>query len=187
LHLFGLPSAASATFGILRDHGQTDDWAHVQLLYPMRRVVLHASLLAAAGGPRSILHGDRGSWMKYGADVQETQLKAGMLPDDPAFGIDPDPGIWIDGATGERQEIGAPRGDQRLYYAGIRDAILNNAPAPVSVAEAVAVMAVLEASFRSGAEGRTLPLLLTDEERDAIPAAQANAQRENRTLLGHSS
>jgi predicted dehydrogenase len=187
LHLFGLPSSVNASFGILREGGQTDDWAHVQLLYPRRRVILHASLLVAAGGPRSILHGDRASWMKYGADVQETQLKAGMLPDDPAFGIDPDPGIWIDGATGERQEIAAPRGNQRLYYAGMRDAILDKQPVPVSVAEAVAVMAILETTFRSGAEARTLPLPLTDEERDACQAVHGSAQQENLTPLGHSS
>jgi predicted dehydrogenase len=165
LHLFGLPIGVNATFGILRKGGQTDDWAHVQLLYPELRVILHASLLAAGGGPRSVLHGDLGSWMKFGADVQETQLKAGMLPDDPAFGIDPDPGILIDGVTGNRTEVPAPQGNQRLYYTSIRDAILHSQPPPVSVADAVAVMALLETSFASGAAGKTLPLPLTADER----------------------
>ena len=179
LHLFGLPTAVNASFGVLRKGGQTDDWAHVQLLYPEIRVILHASLLAAGGGPRSILHGDRASWMKYGADVQEAQLKAGILPDDAAFGIDLDPGILIDGATGARTELPAPRGDQRLYYAAIHDAILQNDPPPVSVAEAVAVMAILEASFASGAEGKTLPLDLTAEEQSTVfsaPARQPDVQ-----------
>ena len=191
LHLFGLPAAVNASFGILRKGGRTDDWAHVQLLYPGLRVILHASLLAAGGGPRSILHGDRASWMKYGADVQEAQLKAGIPPDDPAFGIDPDPGILIDGVTGTLTEVPAPRGDQRLYYAGIRDAILHNRPPAVSVADAVAVMAVLETSFASGAAGRTLPLPLTADEHGAgsgkfkPPAGSAGANFSTR--LGHSS
>jgi predicted dehydrogenase len=179
LHLFGLPTAVNGTFGVLRKGGQTDDWAHVQLLYPDLRVILHASLLAAGGGPRSILHGDRASWMKYGADVQEAQLKAGMLPDDAGFGVDLDPGILIDGATGARTELSAPRGDQRLYYAAIRDAILQHDPPPVSVAEAVAVMSILETSFASGAEGKTLPLDLTAEEQStafSAPTHQPYAQ-----------
>ena len=171
LHLFGLPSAVQAGFAVLRKGGQTDDWAHVQLIYPGRlRVILHASLLAAGGGPRSLLHGDRASWMKFGADVQEGQLKAGMMPDDPAFGIDPDSGIVVDGATGGRSQRLAPRGDQRLYYTGIRDAILHGDHLPVSVAEAVAVMSVLETSFASGAAERALPLSLTATEIDAVSA-----------------
>jgi predicted dehydrogenase len=174
LHLFGLPSAVQASFAILRQGGQTDDWAHVQLIYRGSvRVILHATLLAAGGGPRSILHGDSASWMKFGADVQESQLKAGMLPDDPAFGVDPEPGIVIDGATGSRSERPAPRGDQRLYYAGIRDAILFDQRPPVSVAEAVAVMAVLEASFAAGADGKTLPLPLTAREISEFDAARS--------------
>ncbi len=165
LHIFGLPSAVQASFATLRKGGQTDDWAHVQLSYPGRlRVILHASLLAAGAGPRSILHGDIASWMKLGADVQEGQLRAGMLPDDPAFGIDPDPGMVVAGATGIRTERSAPRGDQRLYYAGIRDALLSGQAPPVSVAEAVAVMAVLDASFASGAAAKSLPIPLTDRE-----------------------
>ncbi len=46
-----------------------------------------------------------------------------MLPTDPQFGYDPDPGIHYDGVTGTRNEIPAPPGNQREYYAGIRDAI----------------------------------------------------------------
>lgn len=168
LHLFGLPTSVNASFGILREGGKTDDWAHVQLIYEAGhlRVILHSSLLVSGGGPRSTLHGTRASWVKFGADVQEPQLVAGMKPDDPAFGIDQQPGILIDGVTGARQEIAAPRGDQRQYYVEIRDAIQNRQIPTITARDAVAVMAILETSFRSGAEGRTLPLPLTPEEID---------------------
>jgi predicted dehydrogenase len=167
LHLFGLPHSVNANFGILRAGGLTDDWAHVQLNYDRLRVVLHASLLVSGGGPRSVLHGTRGSWAKFGADVQERQLMSGMLPDDPAFGYDPNPGIVYDGATGKQTEVPSPVGNQREYYVGIRDAVLGKCPVPVPAKDAVACMAILETSFESGARGRVLPLPLTSDERAA--------------------
>ena len=170
LHLFGMPDSVSANFAILRSGGQTDDWAHVQLNYPKMRAILHASLLVAwgagaDGGPRSALHGTRASWAKFGGDVQEAQLMAGMMPWEPGFGVDPDPGIVYDGASGEKTEVLVPVGDQRPYYAGVRDAILEGRPAPIPGEHGVAVMAILEASFASGAEGRVLSIRLTAEER----------------------
>lgn len=165
LHLFGLPHSVNASFGILREGGLTDDWAHVQLNYDRLRVILHASLLVSGGGPRSVLHGTRGSWAKFGADVQERQLMNGMLPSDSKFGYDPNPGIVYDGATGEQTEVPSPVGNQSGYYAGIRDAILGKCPVPVPVKDAIAGMAILETSFDSGARGQVLPLPLTSEER----------------------
>jgi predicted dehydrogenase len=102
--------------------------------------------------------------MKFGADVQEQQLVSGVLPNDPAFGIDPNPGILINGDTGSRTEIPAPKGDQRMYYVDICNAIQKQQPPTITAKDAVAVMAVLETSFKSGAEGRVLPLPLTQEE-----------------------
>lgn len=166
LYLFGLPESVNASFATLREGGLTDDWAHVQLNYKRLRVVLHTSLLVSGGGPRSVLHGTRGSWAKFGADVQERQLQSGMLPGDPAFGYDASPGIVYGGANGTQREVPSPRGDQRGFYAAMRDAVRGEGAPPVSVRDAVAVMAVLEASFASGAQGRVLPVALTAAERE---------------------
>lgn len=165
LYLFGLPDSVNASFAALREGGLTDDWAHVQLNYKRLRVVLHASLLVSGGGPRSVLHGTRGSWAKFGADVQEGQLRSGMLPGDPAFGYDASPGVVYDGASGTRREVPSPRGDQRGFYAAMRDAVRGVGAPPVAARDAVAVMAVLEASFASGALGKVLPIPLTEAER----------------------
>jgi predicted dehydrogenase len=181
LHLFGMPNSVNANFAIQREGGQTDDWAHVQLNYDRLRVVMQASLLVAwgngaSGGPRSALHGTRASWAKFGGDGQEAQLIAGILPDAPGFGVDDDPGILYDGATGEETKIPAPVGDQRPYYAGVRDAILERRPPPISGEHGVAVMAILEASFESGRLGQVLPIPLTPEERAAWELANAAAR-----------
>ena len=60
-----------------------------------------------------MLHGTRGSWAKFGADVKEQQLMSGMLPDDPAFGHDPSPGIIYVSAAGTQTEIPSPVGNQQ--------------------------------------------------------------------------
>jgi predicted dehydrogenase len=180
VYLFGIPDSVNGNFGILRDGATTDDWAHVQLNYKTMRVILQATLLAAGGSPRTMLHGTKGSWIKTGGDVQEAQLISGMMPTNPAFGIDPSPGILIKANTSgvqlggiapesETIETPAPVGNQMGYYIGIRDAILDGAPLPVPTKDALANMAILTASFDSYAQGRTLPIPLTDEERRLWP------------------
>lgn len=174
LYLFGLPLSISASLATLRKEGKTDDWAHVQLNYEGMRIILHASLLVSGGGPRSIVHGTRASWAKYGADVQEAQLKEGMTPGSPGFGYDPDPGVLYDGETGRRTEIPAPVGNQQMYYAQIRDTMRGEQQASIPAIDAIAVMAVLETTFRSAEQGRVLPLPMTTTEvaqwRQAHPA-----------------
>ena len=39
-------------------------------------------------GPRYILHGTKGSFVKYGLDVQEDHLKAGLMPLMAGFGVE---------------------------------------------------------------------------------------------------
>ena len=81
LQQFGMPETVFAELAVQRDGGETDDWAHIVLAYPKTRVILHATLLAAGGGlPRTVVHGTRGSWSKFGADLQEIRLKEGMRP-----------------------------------------------------------------------------------------------------------
>jgi predicted dehydrogenase len=165
VHLFGLPQSVNANFAILRDGGRTDDWAHVQLNYESLRVILQASLLSSGTHSRSVAHGTTASWTKYGADVQEAQLQSGMSPIHPDFGIDPTTSILYTCVTGEEVHMASPTGSQRLFYISLRDAILSGKPVPVSPRDAIAVMAILEASIQSGAEDRTLPIPLSDEER----------------------
>jgi len=168
VQLFGLPETINASFAALRRGGETDDWAHVQLNYKSLRVILHTSLLVSGGLPRSVLHGTLGSWAKFGADAQERQLVAGMLPGSPGFGDDPDPGILYEGATRKQTQIPAPAANQAEYYVGVREALWGRQPNPVPPEEASAVMSILDTSFQSGAAGRVLQLQLTDKEREAF-------------------
>jgi predicted dehydrogenase len=169
VQLFGLPQTINASFAVLRKGGETDDWAHIQLNYRSLRIILHTSLIASGGVPRSVLHGTLGSWVKFTGDVQEKQLVAGMIPGSPGFGDDPDPGILFEGATGKQTKIPAPSANQAGYYDGIREALWGRQSNPVPPEQASAVMSMLVTSYQSGASGEVLPLELTDKERAAFP------------------
>lgn len=167
LQLFGLPQAVQADLAALRPGAQADDWAHAVLHYPERRVVLHASMLVAGGSARFAVHGTRGSVVKPRIDRQEAQLLAGTRPGDPGWGEDDDALLLYPGDA-PMETLAAPRGDQGRYYAGMRDAIRGLAPPPVTDAQALAVMAVLEAGAQSARDGCVVGIPLDDEERQAF-------------------
>lgn len=167
LQLFGLPERVVASLATQRQGGEANDWAHVLLEYGERRAILHASMLAAGGSARFTVHGDRGSLVKRSADRQEAQLLAGIRPGAPGWGRDEDD-LQLYGADAVVKPLPVPAGDQRRYYAGIRDALHGGQANPVTPAQAVAVMAVLEAAGESARRGSAMPLPLTDAERAGV-------------------
>jgi predicted dehydrogenase len=165
LRLFGLPGKVDAKLVKQRPGAQTDDWFHVLLDYGSLQAILHGSLVVAGGVPRMIIHGTRGTWLKYGLDTQEEQLRLGMVPGSDGWGEDPQHGLFYGGSDKKAIEVPLPKGDQRQYYFGIRDAILSGAPNPVTPAQAIAVMAVLGTAIQSSESGQVLSLPLTHQER----------------------
>lgn len=160
LVLFGMPEAVSADIAALRDGAETDDWAHVVLRYPDKRVVLHAGMCVAGGSPRFIVHGTEGTLIKQRLDVQEAQSVAGLRPGDPGWGVDADPLRLVDGDGVETLAL-TPVGAQQHFYAALAAAIRGEGPPPNTGAELVAVHAVIEAAQVSAREGRVVdPSLL---------------------------
>jgi predicted dehydrogenase len=155
LQLLGRPDFVQASTAAQREGAQTDDWAHVVLGFGERRAILQMGMLAAGGGARFLVHGTSGSLVKLRPDPQESQLLANTRPGDEAWGMDPDD-LQVLGGDGTVQYRPAPRGDQSRYYAAIRDAVLGCGDNPVTPAQAVAVMAVLEAAVTSARERRTV-------------------------------
>ena len=159
LCLFGRPERVSADIATLRPGAPAPDWFHVMLHYPGRRVTLHGSKLAADHRLRFAVHGTAGSWIKHGLDPQEPAIVAGLRPDHPDWGIDPVEGM-LTGAEPGAQPVLVPnlRGDYRLFWRALVAALRGQGPNPVPPAEALAVMAVIEAAQHSAAEGRTVTL-----------------------------
>ncbi|CAN5402814.1 oxidoreductase [soil metagenome] len=163
VQLFGRPDTLQLDSAVLRDGAVVEDYFHAVLRYesgghaPLR-VVLHATALAAQAAPRYIVHGTRGSYVKYGVDPQEDALRAGGRPGGKAWGIDPLPGeltLTVDGVL-QRSKVTNWQGDYVGYYAAVRDAIAGVGSNPVSPEHAVALMELLDLGARSAREGRAL-------------------------------
>lgn len=172
LALFGLPERVQATLARQREGALSDDWVHAVLDYDNGlKVILHASVLVASGSPQLVVHGERGSLIKRGADIQESQLKAGLSPGAPGWGLDPDPLLFFSGdgepGSDQPQALPVPAGCQQRYYIELRDAILGKAANPVPPVQALAVMAVIEAGLVSHRERRAIAPPLSDTERAA--------------------
>lgn len=157
LCLFGAPDAVAADILIQRADAEVDDAFRLTLHYGDLRVALAASSLVVAPRPRFALHGERGSFVKYGIDPQEAVLRAGGTPADPGFGVEtPDLYGVLTDADGRAGPVASERGDWRAFYAGVARAIRDGAPAPVPAAEALAVLRLIDAARRSAADGRVL-------------------------------
>lgn len=161
LVLFGTPEAIFADVRYDRDVTDINDAFTIYLFYPGVRVLLKASLLARAAGPRFVLHGTLGSYVKYGLDPQEQAMKDGMTLTDPHWGEEPEAN-WgkltttQDGEAVERRVPTVP-GDYRKYYENIRDAILGLAPLAVKPEHGWRTMRLLEMAIESSAQRCSVP------------------------------
>jgi predicted dehydrogenase len=154
--LFGPPESVQADLRIQRRHGSAIDWFHAVLGYGRARVVLTSSMLATDAGTRFLVRGTKGSLTKRGGDPQEGQLLDGRTPGSPGWGWDPDPILFVGDGEGTPLELAVPAGNYLDYYIGVRDAVRGEGQVPVTPAQAITVMAVLEAGMRSSAEGRVI-------------------------------
>lgn len=159
LCLFGRPVAVMADLAALRPDAPAPDWFHAVLQYPDHRVVLRSSKMAADHGLRFAVHGTGGSWIKHGIDPQEPAILGGAAPGGPDWGLDEADGLLTPARADERPtRVPTRRGDYRLFWLALADAIAGRAENPVPASQAVAVMEVLEAGLASAAQGRTVTL-----------------------------
>ena len=122
-------------------------------------MVLHGATLVAGLGPHFAVHGDGGSFLKYGMDPQEDALKQGVRPGDPEWGLDPPEAFGtIVSADGSRRAVETLRGGYERYYEALAACLEEGAPAPVDPRDACAGLAVIEAALLSAAERRTVLL-----------------------------
>ena len=171
LLLFGFPDSVQATLAKQRRDARTDDFFQLVLRYGEMVATLGAGSLVSGGSPRFAVHGEKSSVVKQKPDIQEDQLRAGVLPGSRDWGLDPDDAVLYEGATGDTRALKTARGDQRGYYVALREALHSRAPNPVPPEQGATVMAIIEAGLHSDAEGRRVVPELTKEEHGAYPPA----------------
>ena len=161
LQLFGLPGKISAEVAAQRTGASSPDYFHLMMDYGVRKVILHSGAIVREAGPRFLVHGSKGSFIKYGIDPQEDALKLGRCPGDANWGReDPryhgrishgDDGMQISGT------LESLPGSYQSYYSVIDNAIRGDGPVPVSAADALQVIKVIECAMLSSREGRVIP------------------------------
>lgn len=161
LQLFGSPKKISADVGVQRPGAFSPDYFHLIMDYGVRKVILHSGAIVRQAGPRFLVHGNKGSFIKYGMDPQEDALKQGRCPGAAGWGKEDerDHGQITHGDHGLRisGKLESLPGSYQSYYEGISNAILGKGPIPVSAADALQVIKVIECAMLSSKEGRVIP------------------------------
>lgn len=150
ISIFGKPTQWKKDLGFFRPKTQVDDYTHIHLIYPKgMQVFITMSMLVAEAQPAFVLHGTKGSFIKYRADIQEEQLKAGMSPKNPSYGIEaPDKygtltTISIDGKK-KREEIVSPKSSYIHVFEDIYNTIREENSYPVSREHIIEQLEILE-------------------------------------------
>jgi predicted dehydrogenase len=160
LALFGKPEAVWADVLCEREWARASDSFTLRMRYPGFTVVLGANCLSLPARPRYHLRGTKGNYSKSGLDPQEAALNKITRIADPDWGKEPAAewgtlNVDVDGGVVTRT-VEPIAGDYRLYYAGIRDALLGKAQLPVTALEAWRVARVLEWAAESSEKRREI-------------------------------
>jgi scyllo-inositol 2-dehydrogenase (NADP+) len=153
LVLFGMPHSVFADIRKQRAESKVDDYFEVSLFYSRLKVVLKASVFVKEPGPRYIIHGTKGSFVKYGIDPQEEMLKQNLLPDTEDWGKE-DPDCWgiLNAELNGQQFYGTIEtepGNYMGFYDNVHDVITKGAEQAVRPEEARNVIRIIELAFES--------------------------------------
>ena len=160
--LFGKPKAVYADIRALRDEAENDDYFEIILKYDKLKVSLKASYLTNNPGPKFILHGTKGSFLKWGEDPQEQALKEGKSLNSKDWGIEKEEfqGIYSYLKKDQlvKEKITSEKGNYMEYYHQIYRAIRLKETPPVSGKEGAEVIKIIEAAYQSEREKRDVPI-----------------------------
>ncbi len=160
LCLFGLPVSVTADIRRQRPHAKTDDYFNLWLDYGFSKVILHAGMLVREPGPRYMIQGTLGSFIKYGDDPQEARLKLGEQPLGEDWGLEPETDFGllhteIDGKM-IKEKYPSLRGNYTDYYHDLYETIINGTPLIVQPEQSYNVIRIIELALQSHQERKTV-------------------------------
>lgn len=151
--LFGRPKYISYDIRNNEKINAADNYFDVDLHYNNQlKVKVKSSHLISKDYPRFIIHGTKGSFIKYGQDQQENDLKAGIFPSDCGFGED-SPSLYgeikYQNSNGDwvEKQIKTPVGNYGNYYESILRTIKDNNPVLVTEEQILTTMEIMEKGF----------------------------------------
>lgn len=159
LSLFGTPLEVFGNTLIQRKGGENVDNFEVILRYSDKKVTLKSGMLVREPLPHFIVLGTKGSFVKYGMDVQEEALKNDLFPkNSPDWGREPEE-LWgtINTEIGGVHIMGKVEsevGDYRDFYRNVYKAILGEESLIVKPKQALNTIKVIEMAMKSSEEKR---------------------------------
>ena len=151
--LFGMPRYVDARMGTQRPGGRVDDFFDIRMEYDNFFVILKSSYLVREQGPRFILHGTEGSFLKWGIDPQEQDLKDRKIPGSAGWGMEPKTswGKLNTNVGGEHLEgpFETVPGNYLAFYDSVFASIREGQPLAVKPEEARNVIQLIEACQQS--------------------------------------
>jgi len=161
LYLFGLPKTITADIRLQRPHAKADDCFDIRLDYGFLRVILKASMLVREPGPRCMIHGTKGSFIKYGQDPQEELLKQGILPVSPDWGRENDEQYGLLHTEIDEQDTimryPSLQGNYGLFYINLYQTLVNDAVLKEKSEHGYNTIRLIELAFESNKAKATLP------------------------------
>lgn len=160
LVLFGMPEYVNADIRILREGGKVDDSFDIRLGYRDIKVTVRGGYLVREQGPRYILHGTEGSFLKSGIDPQEEKLTQGYFPDEPDWGIETMENWGILNTTFNglhfRGKIETLPGAYPDYYTNIYNVLVSGRKLEVKPDEALNVIKIIQAAYQSSKSKKSI-------------------------------
>jgi len=150
LVLFGLPNSIFADLRKERIGSETIDAFHLILFYDDLRVILSSSFMVKGKRLKFQLNGTKGTFRKYGLDVQEEHLVSGETPGKVfEWGQEPRR-LWgtLD-SVDTYSIIESEKGDYPYFYDNIYEHLMNNKPLLVKATEARNVIRLIELAYES--------------------------------------
>ncbi|WP_433240970.1 Gfo/Idh/MocA family oxidoreductase [Streptosporangium sp. CA-135522] len=159
LRLLGPVTHVYAESDVRRPGVASDDDTFIALTHAGgARSHLWAGALTARLGPRFRVLGSTAGYVKYGLDVQEDRLRAGLTPDVSGFGEDPPERWGTLGTDDDHNPVRTEPGAYLSFYEAVTASLREGAPPPVEPGEVVEALTVLEAARRSVAERQVIAL-----------------------------
>ena len=160
--LFGMPNEVYADFRQQRPESPGIDNFEVILYYDKVKAILSAGEVVARQGPHYMVSGRRGTFIKYGEDVQEAALLAGKRPPAPDWDAEGEE-CWgtlyyDDGAQILEKKIPTVVSSYARYYENLYEVITAGAPALVPPEQTADVLRIIEAAQMSNAKKRRIAL-----------------------------
>jgi len=155
LFLFGMPNAVFADIKTQRVGGDVDDYFSIQLFYPDKTAILKAGMMVKEQGPRFIIHGRNGSYIKSGLDPQEGALKEGKTPIGEDWGNE-EPDNWGKLSYEKKgksfsESIRTEPGAYQDFYSNVYDVLIKGKEMVVTPQQAGDVIYIIELAFESSA------------------------------------